>query len=109
MLAVSPLRDLLRRRHLPPHRCLLEECDSPTEYYFDAAEGALYYTFNGTEHPTGDENFSLTRTKVLFNISGTMGAPVRNVKIQGLTLRDAAYTYLGTTEADRHWLPSEGE
>jgi hypothetical protein len=86
-----------------------EECDAPTEYYFDAEEHALYYTFNGTEHPTGNENFSLTRTKVLFNISGTMDAPVKNVKIQGLTLRDAAYTYLGTTEADRHWLPSEGD
>ena len=88
---------------------VLEECDSPGEYFVDATEKSLYYTFNGTEQPTGAEIFSLTRTKVLFNISGTMDSPVKNVTIQGLTLRDAAFTYLGTTEADRHWLPSEGD
>ena len=47
--------------------------------------------------------------KVLFNISGTMERPVRSVSIQGITLRDAAFTYLGTTDADIHWLPSEGD
>jgi hypothetical protein len=41
------------------------------------------------------------QAKVLFNISGTMAEPVRDVTIRGLTIRDAAYTYLGTTEADR--------
>ena len=51
----------------------------------------------------------LTQAKVLFNISGTMADPVKNITIRGLTIRDAAYTYLGTTEADRHWLPSEGD
>ena len=86
-----------------------EECDSHGEYYFDPEEEALYYTFNGTDTPTGGEDLSLTRTKVLFNISGTMADPVKNVTIRGLTLRDAAYTYLGTTEADRHWLPTEGD
>ena len=88
---------------------VLEECDSPGEYYFDSANDLLYYTFNGTEAPTGHEELSLTRTKVIFNISGTMADPVKNIRIQGLTVRDAAFTYLGTTEADRHWLPSEGD
>ena len=41
------------------------------------------------------------QAKVLFNISGTMAEPVRDVAIRGLTIRDAAYTYLGTTDADR--------
>ena len=86
-----------------------EECDSPGEYFYDVSEDTLYYTFNGTDAPTGTEEFVLTRTKVLFNITGTMDEPVKNLKIQGLTLRDAAYTYLGTTQADRHWLPSEGD
>jgi hypothetical protein len=76
-----------------------EECDSPGEYFYDAVEEALYYTFNATEAPTGHEELSLTRTKVIFNIIGTMAAPVKNVKIQGLTIRDAAFTYLGTDEA----------
>lgn len=89
---------------------VLEECDSPGEYYYDSENELLYYTFNGTEAaPTGHEELSLTRTKVIFNISGTMANPVKNIVIQGLTIRDAAFTYLGTTEADRHWLPSEGE
>jgi len=86
-----------------------EECDSPMEYFYDATEEALYFTFNGTEHPSRNEEFSLTRTKVIFNISGTMAKPVRNLTIRGITIRDAAFTYLGTTEADRHWLPSEGD
>ena len=38
-----------------------------------------------------------------------MAAPVTDVAIKGLTLRDAAFTYLGTTAADVHWLPSEGD
>eukprot|EP01050_Picozoa_sp_SAG11_P011201 SAG11_NODE_1172_length_5611_cov_2.962990_2_plen_464_part_00 len=86
-----------------------EECDSPGEYFFDTEEKMLYYTFNGTEAPTGNEELSLTHTKVIFNISGTMANPVKNIKLQGLTIRDAAFTYLGTTDADRHWLPSEGD
>lgn len=68
---------------------VLEECDSPGEYFFDADAERLYYTFNATETPTGDEEFFLTRTKVIFNISGTMLAPVADITIQGLTIRDA--------------------
>ena len=88
---------------------VMEECDSPGEYFFDAEEEALYLTFNGTDAPTGTEDLSLTQAKVLFNISGTMADPVKDITIRGLTIRDAAYTYLGTTEADRHWLPTEGD
>jgi hypothetical protein len=73
-------------------------------YFFDPDEEALYYTFNGTDQPTGDEQFRLTTTKVLFSITGTMATPVKRVRIQGLTIRDAALTFLGTSEADRHWL-----
>ena len=90
-------------------RALGPECAPPIFGRLQAEEHALYYTFNATEAPTGHEEFSLTRTKVLVNISGTRSAPVRNVRIQGLTLRDAAFTYLGSSEADRHWLPSEGD
>ena len=43
---------------------VLEECDSPGEYFYDAEAQLLYYTFNASEVPTGDEKFALTRTKV---------------------------------------------
>lgn len=74
-----------------------EECDSPGEYYYDEEEEAIYYTFNATEQPNGREEFSLTRAKVLFNITGTQASPVRDITISGLTIRDAAFTYLGTS------------
>lgn len=56
---------------------LVEECDEPGEYFYDAAGKALYYTFNETKAPSGEEDFSLTVAKVIFNISGTQEAPVR--------------------------------
>ena len=88
---------------------VFEECDAPGEYYFSSAEKALYYTFNATEGPTGDESFALTTTKIIFNVSGTQARPVRNVTIRGLTIRDAALTYLGTTDADIHYNPSDSD
>ena len=115
---------------------VLEECDDPGEFYVEQrpqnqqhqngeghqaesteapAEGGaggaayLYYTFNASETPTGDESLSLTRTKVLLNITGNATHPVRNVTVRGIIFRDAALTYLGTTEADYHELPSTGD
>ena len=88
---------------------VLEECDSPGEYFFDADAEALFFTFNATDTPTGKEEFSLTVTKVIFNVSGTMADPVRDITIRGLVIRDAAYTFLGTTEADVHYLPASSD
>jgi hypothetical protein len=84
---------------------ILAECDDPGEYFYSAHEKALYYTFNATEQPTGMEEFSLTTTKVILNVSGTQENPVKNVTIRGLTIRDAALTFLGTTKADVHYIP----
>ena len=50
-----------------------------------------------------------SQAKVLFNITGSQRDPVRNLTIRGLVLRDAALTYLGTTRADVHWMPSDGD
>ena len=86
-----------------------EECNTPGEYFFDADAKALYYTFNATEQPTGDEDFSLVTTKVIFNVSGTQVNPVTGVTIRGLTIRDAALTYLGTTPADVHYIPASSD
>ena len=41
-----------------------EECDYPGEYYLDAEEEALYYTFNATEPAaTGEEKLALTAAR----------------------------------------------
>jgi hypothetical protein len=88
---------------------ILEECDHPGEFFFSTEEKALYYTFNSTEQPTGEEEFMLTTAKIIFNVSGAQANPVVNLTIRGLTIRDAAYTYLGTTEADIHYLPAASD
>ena len=58
---------------------------------------------------TGNEKFVATKTKVLFNISGSQVAPVKDITIRGLEIRDTAYTYLGTDTADKHGMPSGGD
>ena len=67
------------------------------------------YFFNSTSPPTGEEKFVATKTKVLFNISGSQEAPVKDITIRGLEIRDTAYTYLGTDTADLHGMPSGGD
>ena len=42
--------------------------------------------------------------RVLFNLSGSIEQPVRNITLQGLSLRDTRYTYL-----DAHGMPSGGD
>jgi hypothetical protein len=49
---------------------VLEECDSANEFFFDEKEEKLYYFFNNTK-PTGKEEWVATKTRVLFNITGT--------------------------------------
>ena len=87
---------------------LLEELDSPNEYYFDRRRRRLYYNPNATGDPStgpsGNEEWVATHARVLFNLSGTMALPIRNLTIRGLTLRDTRYTYL-----DSHGLPSGGD
>ena len=42
-------------------------------------------------------------------ISGSQEAPVKDITIRGLEIRDTAYTYLGTDTADLHGMPSGGD
>jgi len=81
---------------------ILEECDSANEFFFDEKTSKLYYFFNSTT-PT-DNQFVATKAKVLFNITGTMDAPVKDITIRGVTLRDTRITYL-----DAHGMPSGGD
>ena len=84
---------------------VLEECDDANEYYYDRRTRMLYYNPNSTsDGPSGDERWVATQQRVLFNISGMMSSPVRDVTIRGLSLRDTRFTYL-----DPHGMPSGGD
>ena len=79
------------------------------EWFFNETSRKLFYFFNSTSPPTGNEKFVATKTKVLFNISGSQAQPVQDITIRGLEIRDTAYTYLGTDKADLHGMPSGGD
>jgi hypothetical protein len=79
--------------------------DAPNEYYVevsaaDAALGAagaavLYYWPNGTAStksgaPSRDVTLVATQLKTLISINASMGSPIRDVTIEGVTFRDAA-------------------
>ena len=85
---------------------VLEELDDADEWFFDARAQRLYFQPNGTDGapPPAGARFEAPLTKVLFNVSGTPAAPVRDLTIRGLVLRDAAPTYL-----DPHGMPSGGD
>ena len=82
------------------NKTVLEECDSANEFFFDEKEEKLYYFFNNTK-PTGKEEWVATKTRVLFNLTGTKDEPVTDVTIKGVTMRDTRITYL-----DPHGMPS---
>lgn len=81
---------------------VFEELDAEREWFFDESSQILYYKPNRTAAGTMDPvsglptgNFvGCVGVKVLFNISGSKAEPVQNITIQGLTIRDTAYTYL---------------
>jgi hypothetical protein len=80
---------------------VLEELDDAREWYYDYHKGLLYYAFNGTAPQNAQ--WVATRTKVLFNVSGTPAAPAKDIPISGIQIRDTALTWL-----DPHGLPSGG-
>lgn len=87
----------------------MEELDSESEWFFNESTKTLYFFFNSTAPPTGNEEFVATSTKVLFNVSGSQLNPIVNFTLRGIEIRDTAYTYLGTDPADVHGMPSGGD
>lgn len=88
---------------------LLQECDAPDEFYFDAQTRELYYNFNATETtgtttgeynftPSGEELWEVPYTGALIEVS----AP--DVHISGLEFRDTDVTYFKP-----HGFPSGGD
>ena len=85
---------------------VLEELDAPSEFFFNETTQTLFLFFNATPGvpPPADGSLVVPQTRHLFNITGTMAAPVTDVSIVGLGLRDTAYTYM-----DPHSIPSGGD
>jgi hypothetical protein len=85
---------------------IFEELDYPSEWFFNESTQTLYYWHNATAGvpPPSDGALVAAQTKWLFNITGTMAAPVTDISIVGIGMRDTAYTYM-----DPHSLPSGGD
>ena len=71
---------------------LCAQLDDAREWHYDYRQGLLYFAFNGTA-PT-EEQWVATRTKVLFNVTGSPQAPATNITIKGIQIRDTALTWL---------------
>ena len=85
---------------------IFEELDYPTEWFYNETTQTLYFWNNATAGvpPPSDGSLVVPQTKWLFNITGTMAAPARDISIIGIGMRDTAYTYM-----DPHSLPSGGD
>ena len=85
---------------------VIEELDAPEEWFYNETSQTLFYFHNatvGTPPPT--DGFEVTQVKALFNITGaSQAAPVRDITLAGIGLRDTAYTYM-----DPHSIPSGGD
>jgi hypothetical protein len=95
-----------------PQENVREEVDTYREWFYNSSSMVLYYmpnSTNTTQPPPDAEHFAATRTKVLFNVTGTSALPVSNLTIRGLEIRDTALTYYGTDQASKHGMPTGGD
>ena len=85
---------------------VMEELDSPNEWYFDQQTMKLYFFYNASSGtmPPEDTVYEVVGLKTFFDIQGTQDAPVKNMRIMGVNFRDSAYTYM-----DPHGMPSGGD
>jgi hypothetical protein len=81
----------------------IEELDSPAEWFHDATTNELFVVWNSTGAPPAT-GWVATQHQVLFNVTGSQSAPVRNVSFVGLGVRDAALSFF-----EPHSLPSGGD
>ncbi|CAB9517687.1 expressed unknown protein [Seminavis robusta] len=83
---------------------LLEELDSPNEFYYDPRTHKLYLWYNGTGAPPPDTEMVVPQLRTLVNATGTQWNPVVNITLRGITFRATRYTYM-----DPHGVPSGGD
>ena len=81
-----------------------EELDEADEWFYDDDTRSLYVCWNGTGAPPPDVQFVATNLPRLVEVVGTSAAPVRDVRIAGVGLRDTSYTYM-----DPWGVPSGGD
>ena len=79
---------------------ILDELDSPTEYYLDSADSRLYLWPNATE--MGVAPLVMSRLETLVEMRGSQAEPVANVTVSNLRFRDSAPTYMSD------WSPPSG-
>jgi hypothetical protein len=89
-------------RDAPPHATfrfvenILEELDAPGEWYHDAKEQWLYFKPSDGRRPL-PTGFAAGQLETLIRIE-SRGAPVRDVRIENLELRQTEPTFLKATE-----------
>jgi hypothetical protein len=84
---------------------VLDELDSPGEFFYDAAAKKLYVWHNATGAPASQPGYIVSpQLTVLINATGTKAAPVVGVGFAGIGFRDTAPNYLGP-----HGTPSGGD
>ncbi|CAE8637965.1 unnamed protein product [Polarella glacialis] len=81
---------------------VLEELDSPNEFFHDEARNKLYFYFNGTGAPPPEVEVPMLTE--LITVRGTVDAPVQGLHIFNLTLEGQRPTYL-----EPHGIPSAGD
>eukprot|EP00729_Bicosta_minor_P009575 gene9575-2887_t len=77
---------------------VLEECDSPGEFFYDNRTGELYYYMNSTaEAQDPGTDYVGSNIEMLVRASGTSAAtPIKNVRFSNITFAHTASTFLSS-------------
>ena len=85
---------------------VMEELDSPNEWFFDEESNTLYFYYNATPgtRPPSNTLYVITNLKTLINVTASQDRPAYGITIRGVNFRDTVYTYM-----DPHGIPSGGD
>jgi hypothetical protein len=83
---------------------VLEELDSPGEWFFDGAAQRIYYYPNSTDAAPAGDPVVAAQSQYAIRIMGSQKQPVTNVTISGITFTHSDATYL-----EEFYVPSSGD